>query len=352
VQAGIEASGVTLPYHAVSLFWKLPEARRQAAAGNREPMQDLMRTFVRSGLGMTVATVVAASIDPEDFVGEYDSVDANGRAIARAKNAPHNAVRIGGKWVSLDYFGPIAAPLIGLLYAKKYGDSLPDKAVKYFQGASQTLLRLPGISEVKELITEGHEVLNEKEPGKVGEDATDAAIGYLRASVVPGFVSDIAKGTDAYQRETGRSAVSKAQAGIPVLREMLPTKTDQTTGKAKKTEGIFSELLFGSRVSTAHESKVITEISRLYKADEAPSIADITRTPSMKNLQAQIPQKEFQSAVRDFGEQFGDHAADLIESGEYDAMTDEEKKRAFDKVRHEALQIVLEDYGYEKPEKD
>ena len=67
IGAGIDASGVS----AIRAMWNLKSALESAKLGNRDPLKQVVRDFVRSGLGPTLSMIVSAMFDPDDFIGEY-----------------------------------------------------------------------------------------------------------------------------------------------------------------------------------------------------------------------------------------------------------------------------------------
>lgn len=348
VQAGIDAAGVG----AFRGFYKLPEAIAQMKQGNGEPMREAVRLFTRSGLGFTLALVLAHAFDPDDFIGEYDFLSQKERDLAKAKNAPYNSIKVGDKYISLDYFGPLASAFVGIMYAKKYGDSLPSKIYQYAKGAGTQAVKVPGLREFSGLVDGITASLNSKEPGKVGQELTDQAIGYIRARTIPAIVNDFAKGVDNTERETGGDAVSQAKASIPGLRQTLPAKLNQQTGEPVKGEGFISTLLFGNRVKTATNSEVVNELERLYDVKEGPAMSDIKKSSKrVEELKSQISKEKFNEAIEFYGDIYSKEAEKALKTTDYKRSIDEEKKKILNKIRETSIERMLKKYGYKRPEK-
>ena len=346
VEAGIEAAGVGF----IKAGIKLPEAWKEMKLGNGEPMKEVVRYATRSGLGLTLATVLAYMINPDDFIGEYDGMLQKGRDVAKAKNAPYNSIKVGNKYISLDYFGPIAASFTGIMYARKYGTDIPTSAYQYAKGVAGQALKVPGLREFSDLVKNVNDAIQRGDIKKTTEGLGDEVVAYIRARTIPALVSDIAQGIDPVQRETGKSSVSKAQSSIPVVRQQLPEKVSSVTGEAMKSEGIVSTLLFGSRVKTATDSPLVKEVDRLYKQDEAPTISSIDRASKrVKELEKQIPKEEFNKALKYFGKTYNDNATSKIVSNAYRNMTDEDRKKELNNIREEAVTRMLNKYGYKRP---
>jgi hypothetical protein len=351
VQAGLEGSFFATPFWVYRAFPAISELIN----GNTGPIKNVVRSAVRNGVGATLATIIAFAFDPEDFVGDYDSMSQKERDLVKAKNATYNSIRIGDRYVSLDYLGPLASHFVGIMYARKYGgDSMLDRESiwQYYKGAGMQILKLPGLSEGYDLVKDVRNKARNGDFGDVSEGVTNSMIGFIGARTIPGIVRDIAKGMDPVQRTTDRTALSQAQAGVPGLREELPVKVSPTTGKAKKGEGMLSQILFGSRVKTAEDSKLLDEIQRLADAGEAPSISDVSYSSQrFKDLKEQIPLKKFQAAVNVFNKRYASKAKMQIRKADYKRKSDYKKKNMLNKVRREAMDYVLDRYKYKKPRK-
>lgn len=346
VQVGVDAAGIG----AFRGFFKLPEAMRQLKAGNSGPMQDTVRLFVRSGLGLTLATVLSFMFDPEDYVGEYDSLSQKERDLARLKNASFNSVKVGDKYISLDYLGPIGSAFVGIMYARKYGDTLPEKIFQYAKGAGTQALKLPGLREFSDLVTDINEATERGDLGDVAKGLTDEAVAYIRARTIPAIVNDFAKATDEKERKTGKEQLSKLRASLPVLRQELPERVNLTTGETLKGEGFISTLLFGNRVKTASDNAVVKEIDRLYNAGEGPTISDIEyASKRVKELKVQLPEKRYEEAIKFYGKTYAKYASETINSDDYKNGNDDEKRQFLNDDRRTALEDMLEEFGYKDP---
>lgn len=349
VQAAVESSGVG----GFVGFYKLPEALRRLKEGDAAPMREVTRLFTRSGLGLTLAVILAYGLDPDDFIGDYEALDNKSRELGRIKNAPYNSVRIGGKWISLDYLGPLAAPFIGIMYARKYGDNLPEKIFQYGKGAGATFLRLPGLREFSDLVRGISDSISAGDPSKAVAGLTDEAVAYIRARTVPAIVQDFAKGIDPVIRETGKDEFARTKAGIPGVRQTLPPKINQLTGEPLKGEGFVSTLLFGNRLRTAETGPVVTEIDRLYSEDAGPTITEIDRySKRVKDFKGQVDHATFTEAMQFYGNHYSDRVERLISTPSYKAMDDDRKRNAINKLRGSSMDMMLSKYRYRPTKKD
>lgn len=339
---------------AVKGFWKLPQAVKEMKGGDPSLMRQVAKEFTRAGLGMTAAFLLASLFDPDDFIGRYPTSKSE-QELLTTKKARENSIRIAGKWVSLDYFGFLGGPLVGFLYAKKYGKDLPSAMYSYGSGVLIQSQNIPGFEAIKDLTT----AIGQLKPEE-GEGMADtlskfktSALDYLRSRTVPGFVYDIAKAMDASEREVdSKNPSEKFKSTIPGLRQTLKEKED-VFGAVIKGEPWWSVMLFGSRVQTARDSKVISEVDRLNEAGFIPALNRPEKSANSRasQLKEQIGPEKFNTAIQTFRDKYMVGVSKLIDSGSYKRMNDEDKKKAIDKVKDDSLEYMLKRFGYKKPKK-
>lgn len=354
VGAGIDVSGVlTVPeffvrgvktFHSVYKGNSLQEAAR-------EEFQGFAKKSIRAGFGFVLAMILSAMIDEDDFIGAYET---DKRRLTELKRGVQNAVKIGGTWVSLDYFGPLASPFIGIMYAKKYGTNLPSIAFEYYKGAGiQAIAFLPGLEEAQDIAEGVGNITSGKDrPEKVPENLSKWGIDFLSSRMTPGIVSDLSAMTDEFDRETkGQGLWAGWQKKIPGLRQALPIKTD-AFGDDINTQQPFSQLFFGSRVKEAQESLIIDELDRLSISGNLPALTKIEDTSTrLPQLLEQKGPERYQKAVDSFHEQFKEDLDKLIRSKGYQKKSDEEKKDAINDLKGAILDDVLKRAHYKTPKK-
>lgn len=316
-----------------------------------KPLQDVIRLATRSGLGWILSAILIGMLDPDDFLGAYDAVSQKERELMGLKKGVYNAVKIGDKWVSLDFFGPLGATMVGMMYAKKYGDTLPEKSFKFLQGAGQQVLQVPGLTNYEDLVKSLRKLITADTAGEGLQGIASSTVNAVRSRAIPGIVGTIAKGSDDKVRKIDRkNLLDSVKANIPGLRQTLPAKVDITTGEDVKGEGFFTNVIFGSRVKTANESKLISEISRLDTEGQTPTIADIERSSShVQLLKTQISENLFQRALQFFGKEYGRRATRLISTAAYQRANDEDKKKMINKIRTDTRADMLEKFHFRKP---
>ena len=351
VGAGIEFSGVGLPAELVLL----PKALLQARKGEKVALQKSIRRMVRGGLGLTFAFLLSQLFEPEEFIGNYP-VSEKERKLFDMKNAVTNSVLINGKWVSLDYFGPLAAPFVGMMYAKKYAQSQTEGILKYYQGVGSQALKMPGFQDFQEVVKDVTDFVDEKKTGQaeLGTATTNLVLDYVRSRTVPAIVNDTAKATDKDRTMDIKSdPLARIKGAIPGLRQTLPAK-ETVTGNATPKESAMSQLLFGSRVKTAVSDTVTKELIRLDEADQLPAITDIEKSSErVKRLKTQLNNdRQYDKAIDYYQQLFKNGMERTLTSGKYRSANDEAKKDMIEDAKEEALSTMLKKYRYKEPERE
>lgn len=358
IGAGIDASGVLIPAEVVIRAAKAAKAIHDGASP-KEAFGDSFTGFgnklITAGIGLSFAYLLSQLFQPDDYIGEYPTTEKE-RQLLLLKNAAPNSLKIGGKWVSLDYFGPLGAPLTGMMHARKYGTTLPETAWEYTKGVGRQTVKIPGFDDFYNLI----DSLKKAAPGskksldKEIKDLGNFAISFVRARTIPALVSDIAKGTDSVERiAPAKDALSQLKAGVPFLgiRQKLPEKKT-VLGDTVQSEGILSTLLFGTRVKTSQDSALIGELDRLATVGQLPSVTDVEKTsPRAQDLLAQIGEEKFAAAKEAFGKRLKDRFTRIIGSSQYKALNDEKKSNLLQKYKDIEFESMLRRAGYKKPKK-
>lgn len=327
----------------------------------RDAVRSAMTNLARAGVGSVFTLYLASLVDAEDFMGAYDPARSG---IDQLSNSAENSVRINimGKerWVSVDYLGPFAAQFVGIMYAKKYQKKNENPALGYVLGAtSQYIAAMPGFDPLN-TISNVREVMDAEQPMEELEYTKDKAIRSVQDTVVsravPGFMYDLARATDAYQRDTRQKVYSLKTPlyefnfdnfvnKIPYLRKNLPVKYD-SLGRLMHEQTPVESMLYGSRVKTATVTPAVDEIYRLRNADQEPTIKDLrfSRSSKVDELKEKTGDK-FYDVAREYGEGLGDAITKEIATESYKKLTDEEKKDRIYGVGQNLYEETLRKYG-------
>ena len=176
-----------------------------------------------------------------------------------------------------------------------------------------------------------------KENNKLN-DAYDYGVDFITSRITPAIVSDTAKISDDYVRDTNRSAINRMLSKLPVLSETLEKQYSTTSGTAIKTDNPLATLLMGGRTKKAETNFVLNEVNRLAKLGNKVTLSDPVK--SMDLTDELKP-----SARRAFAQEFSSLARDLIQKNRYKMKTDERKAELINDARKKAIKRVKKQYN-------
>ena len=300
-----------------------------------ETSQIAIRAAVRNGLGIALAALLYSMLDPDDYFSEFDTLNPKEKDRMRAMGAMPNSIKIGNKWVSIDYFGQLGIPLVGMLEARRNNGLR-----SYIQSGLTQAAKIPGIKETKQLIDNMSEYARyDLKPEKIAQMMAGTVLDQARAMTIPAIVNDIAKMTDDYERDTMGGVMDKVISSIPGLRQTLPERYG--IQGLVRTEPELSTLLFGSRVKTEQSDKLVREVEKLAGKAEQPSISDVTKYGDLRLLS---PEKKVK-VRKEFYKAYNAESKKLISTREYQKKSPEDKKKALNKVRSRVVKSLKEKYN-------
>jgi len=324
-------------------LYKLATGIKNGTLKDPQTIREIADTIARAGVGSAAAVALSSMFKPEDFIGAYDP---KRQQIEQLKNSNYNAVKIGNRWVSTEYFGPLAIQLTAAMYAKQ-GKTTQEKIGKYGEGISSALTEVPGVdlvfNGVKNAIFAKDKSLTE-----IGIDASKKTMEQISSRLVPGIVSDIAKAIDPYQRETKGTFIGGVQTKIPGWREGLPEK-ETVFGEKIKAESPLTTILFGSRVKEDRSTPIIKEVDRITKSQgKGSSFTDWNKTTSKQITQfkEKVGEQKFNEAKIKYGQELQTELSKLFSNNRYQKMTDEEKLDQINTQDDQAKEKIFKSYGF------
>ena len=301
-----------------------------------------IKAAVRNGLGIALAALLYSMLDPDDYFSEFDTLNPKEKDRMRAMGAMPNSIKIGNRWVSLDYFGQLGIPLVGMLEARRNNGLR-----SYIQSGLTQAAKIPGIKETKQLIDNMSEYARyDLKPEKIAQMMAGTVLDQARAMTIPAIVNDIAKMTDDYERDTMGGIIDKVISSIPGLRQTLPERYGiqglvRTEAGQSPIVGRALTLLAGSRVKIAQDDKLVREVEKLAGKAEQPSISDVTKYGDLRLLS---PEKKVR-VRKEFYKAYNAESKKIISTREYQKKSPEDKKKALNKVRSRVVKSLKEKYS-------
>lgn len=287
-----------------------------------EIIRKIVTNMAKSGIGFGGAIAITSQLDSSNFIGAYDPAR---QQIKELENSNYDAVKIGGIWYSTDLFGPFAAAVSGLMYAKK-GEGYIDTMYKYLQGTKDQMLKIPGV-DLGNSIYNNLQYNKSKNGTTALKETAKYAAGEIASRTLPAVLGDIAKATDKTERVTSDGTLDSLQNKIPGLREQLPVKTN-VFGEAIKTPSVIATILGGSRITEGRDTSITKEVTRVINATETGvTFTDWSKSASkeLTQLKEKIGEKKFAEAKIFYGQTLKTELDKLIKNPRYSLMSDEEK---------------------------
>lgn len=339
----IDMSGFSLPEAGMRMYTGIK-------MGETKEIKRAVEICIRTGLGMTLATLLASALDDDDYMPDYSVASSYQKDIARLNNIPYNAIRIGDKWVSLAYFGTFGYALSGMLSAKQK-QGLGEKTIAYTQNALIYQLRqTPILQQAFDIYDYSIDVKKfNKDSSDVFKDSIAFTSNFFISRLIPSITGDIVKVSDDYERYTrvGFEGIKdQFQARIPFWREVLPQKYN-ALGDPIKTERWYWIILTGSRLKTAlPDTGVVKELTRLSASGEEVSLR-LTGYKDVKTAKEILSQQEFYELNSALSKELTNAYANIMGTNKYKREKDPEKQKAqLYEVREKVMKKVLRRSGY------
>lgn len=342
ISTGLDYAGMG----ALKALGKTYKAVKTGDLKNPDYLRSMSRDLVRTGLGVAGALVITTTLDEDDFMGAYDPRRAQ---IESLRNSNTNAIRIGGKWISTDWLGPLSVPVTAIMYSRKYGKDTKDKPLQYLFGMGSAVARLPVISEIADTYRE-YEYNKVQSAEDAGGAVADYVVQEAKARLVPSIFSDIAKAVDPQVRDTsgGAFGINKVIGGTPFLSKTLPAKND-IFGEPIKGESAITDILFGSRVKTDKETATVKEIARVSEAvDKGITFTDWKKTSgkTLAQFKEKVGEEKYKEATVKYGQKLKEKLDKALTDSRYVRLSDEDKLKVINNKDQEAMDEVFREYGF------
>lgn len=335
VKTPANVSQVTLEYALGSLWtaFKAKQIISDIRAGELSAVsRRAIEAGVRNGLGVALAMLIASAIDDDDYIPPLFMItDPGTRQQLLDAGSVFNAIRVGDHFVSLDFLGPLGAVLPAVLIAKKQGMISIPKTV------GQSVLSSSPVGDMVESISR----LGDTQDDLWSMNGVAGAAASYASRWIPAILRDMAKMTDEVDRDTRGDPLAILKSAIPGLRQTLPERQSIIAGGARPAQSPGITLLFGSRVKKDVSSSLGDEIARLNKTGVSIPI----RLPSKSSKTVRdLPDSDKRRIDEAFVRLFSTEATAEISSGEYKALSDDEKAAVLKEIRRDVMDEIIERY--------
>ncbi len=341
IATGMDYGGVG----AIKAIKKTVKAIKTGEIGSREYLSSVTKDLVRTGVGLVGAALIAGSLDDDDFVGAYDPAR---HQIEQLRNSNYNAIKIGDKWISTAWLGPLAISVTAMMYARKYGDTKSEKVFQYGKGIISQFKDIPGVSDILDYTKGLAYQQNQTLEDMVGS-TRDYILEQAYSRLVPSLLSDIAKATDKVERVTGGTTLGTIINKIPGLRQTLPERKN-IFGETVTGEPAWSDIAFGSRLKTDKETAIIKEINNVSTTvGKGINFTDWDKSSSV--TLAQFKEKMgkiiYDEAKIKYGQELKKLLDEAVGNSGYQKLSNEEKYKVINGLDLEAMNKIYAEYNFD-----
>lgn len=330
----------TLDYTPVGAIKQATKSIKSAKAGEGIQQRALSEALGEATTGSAVLYLGAELANHNLLSGQYPSGDPKEAQRWKAEGITPNSVKIGNKWISLNYLGPV-----GLLLGA--GKDYHDGASK---GDNGTVTALAGFG--KNLSGQSFlsgfsgfaNALND--PGRYGSNLVSSEGG----SIIPSWSNDLANLLDKDQRQTNNVGQT-IQSRVPILRNQLPIKNDVYGNPLNQRTNPIDLTVDPLRPSNelAGQNPVLTEVARLHQIDPNNSDLQVTPTPVQKVItvdknKVNLTDSQRQSLQKQIGQATQTNWARLIQMPEYQSLSDLDKANALNNLRQASTEDAQRQY--------
>jgi hypothetical protein len=305
----------------------IPKEVFHQVAGKQFDQRALAQATGESATGTGLIALGIALTQNKLLSGDYPKNNPKEQARWKAEGITPNSVKVGNKWISLNYMGPL-----GLLFnagnkiENATGESAGTKIGAALGGLGQGLLGqsfLQGFSGFSDAI---------QDP----ERNAKSFINSEASSLVPSLSNDFANATDKFQRNAN-TPFESAKNRIPGARETNSVKTDVYGNDLKRPSSpldTFNPL----RPSNNLSNPVISEVNRLHNVDPKNSDLQVTPTPVQRQITVDkntvtLNNKQREDLQKQIGQATQANWDRLIKMPEYQKLDDAGKANSLNSLR-------------------
>jgi hypothetical protein len=269
------------------------------------------------------------------LTGGYPA-DKKERELWEAEGKQPNSVKIGDRWVSLNYLQPFGVILnigAGMAEAKMDEQDILGVINNGVANASNSLLSMSFLEGVSGVIDAA------KNPQQYAADYIE----NTASSVVPNFVRSFGRSIDPLQRDT-EGVVEGLVGGIPFARETLTPKTDMFGAPLEAKDNFANQFFNPFKPSQARDDDpVALESRRLQDADFGVIPSQLKANTFGNDIK--LEDRQVQDLNAQIGQKVHEAWGQITSAPTYQKLTDEEKANALKAASKDISAAVKSEYA-------
>jgi hypothetical protein len=271
--------------------------------------------------------------------GDYPKNDPKEAARWKAEGITPNSIKLGDKWFSLNYLGPVGLLFNAGRQMEQGEDGAAAGIAQAAAGLGQGLMGqsfLQGFSGFSDAI---------QDP----ERSAKSFVNSQASSVIPAWMNDIANATDEYQRQV--DTVPEAMKNrIPGARIDNKIKQDVYGNKLKQADGQANTLnALKPSDNMTDKSPAVAEVARLHAVD--PKNKDLQVTPNQVDKKLSVDGQEVKldndqryELQEKVGQATQERWNQLVATPEYQKLNDTDKAKALVGLRQASQELATREY--------
>lgn len=263
--------------------------------------------------------------------------DPKERDLWESEGKTPYSILIDGKWRSMNYLGQIMSVMaIGGQVAEAAKQAPNDPFGAVAQGAMASGKAIIGSTPLQGL-QGGIEAVTD--PARMGEKFVNGTIG----SIIPTIIKDLAVSLDTKQRQVNNPGDAVA-ARIPGIRNGLAIKQDIYGNDLERATTAIGSIIDPFKSSQSKTDPLSAEMRRLQSANLGISPPDVKEKMAFDGLDTQLTPEQVSVLKANTGKTVQKAWNDAINTDEYKALSDEEKKKALTNLSEDIN--AVEKYKY------
>lgn len=321
------------------------------------PIIALFVSLAKSGLFKNSDDEDDYDVQAENTAQGLSGVQWNLSATMRAFDGEIPEWKNGDQLMKISWLEPMNAfmSIASLISSTDTDADIGTYAGKYFEGTVQSILDLPVMENIQNVVNTFKYSTAENLGGKM-LDAGAQFAGDTVSGMIPAPVSQLARGTDEYARDTkGNSkpetAFNALLNSIPGLRSTLPVKTDNfgnpRINEASPYNRLMNSFVRPGSINTFQETDVQDEISRLYEQTGDVALYPDRNGPKSLEIDGEkydLTADESRAYHELAGQTSEQYVKELLDSDYYNGLTDEQKNETVKEMYTIAKDVAKADY--------
>jgi hypothetical protein len=315
--AGFEASGVGLITGSQDIIKAI---RMQSGQEKNSAMAEAINKMIAAA-GIFGASLFLTSLilDTDDYIGPYDFRKRSENQLTQSKNAGSSYVRIGKKWYSTRWLGPMALPVNAIMMSRQQKAKGKSALWGYAQGLFWGASQFPGVKEIGEQI--------EKIDRARAREDFEGMAETMKINVADAFKWMSVRTTTGFFNYDIMGLINETRfdfQGRPI-----PKRGDSLWPTV-------SMFFVGANVKPDTSNSITKEADRLLSKGKLPVLTEPTGE-KVDKLTEEMGEEKYLERLNSLKQDYAKEIKRIIDTTWYKKLSPEDQKKEWDKVRRKEI---------------